>query len=72
MNDDTTPDTPPPPSIDDMKAAIKANHYKLVKHLGEMRAERTRLNTSIAGCVAELKEAERLVKALEPRKRGKT
>jgi hypothetical protein len=69
MTDQDPKPPPTPPSIDEMKAAIKANHERLVRELGEKRRHRHQLNTSIAGLVAQLREAERLVKALEPKRR---
>jgi hypothetical protein len=65
----TGEDPKPPPSIDEMKAAIRANHDRIVRSLTLKRNERSELNADIAELVAELREAERLVKALEPKRR---
>lgn len=70
----TTPDLPAgtsPPSIDQMKQAIRDNRDRLASELASMRRERDRVNARIRKLVAEHAEAERLVKALEPRKAKK-
>lgn len=73
MNDTSNTNVPaedqPTPSLDEMKQAIKDNHERLVRQLGSARAERDRANLRVRSLVEQIKEAERLVKALEPRKR---
>ncbi len=68
MNTNEPADAPPPPSLDEMKAAIRERRDRIASDLKARRKERDRLNASIRHLVAELAEAERLVKALEPRK----
>lgn len=65
-------DDPAPPTLDEMKQAIKDNHERLVHQLGAARAERDRANARVKALVEQIKEAERLVKALEPRKAKKS
>lgn len=60
-----------PPSIDQMKQAIRDSRDRLARELASERKNRDRVNARIRKLVAEHAEAERLVKALEPRKAKK-
>lgn len=71
-NDQAPADEKPPPSIDEMKAAIKANRDRVASDLAAARRRRDRENANIRALVMKLAEAERLVKALEPRKAKKS
>lgn len=62
---------PRPPSIDQMKQAIRDNRDRLAHELASERKNRDRVNARIRKLVADHAEAERLVKALEPRKAKK-
>jgi len=61
-----------PPSIEEMKAAIKANRNRIAFDLAIERKGRDETNRRIKRLVAELAEADRLVRALEPRKAKKS
>lgn len=63
----TVPADQSPLTVDAIKDAIRLRHKLAVIALGRLREERDKLNGQIRVEVAEVAEAARLLRALEPR-----
>lgn len=67
-SDDCGEDTPPPLSLEQIKAQVRFRHQNAVEMLDALRKQRKALDAQIRSAVIEETEARRMARALEPRK----